>query len=98
MFELAAFRKANPTRGISLLPLFLMGLVALCCLWQWSFCMGILVLGHVTTASGETASPGESGWLWILAGVPFPSFDSPGPRLPQEVPREASAFGGHAVF
>ena len=71
MFELAAFRKANPTRPISLLPLFLLGLVAVCCLWEWSFSLAALVLGHVTLAATENSNPGEAAWLWILGGFLF---------------------------
>ena len=64
MFELAAFRKAHPTRPISLLPLFLFLLVAVVTMWMWFVALGFLILHHVaSTATG--VGPGTAAWVGI---------------------------------
>ena len=71
MFELAAFHKANPTRPITLLPLFLLGLVAVCCVWPWFFCAATLVLEHVVSTASESGK-GGARWLYIIGVSLFP--------------------------
>ena len=72
MFELAAFRKANPTGPISLLPLFLLGLVAVCNTWPWFFCAATLVLEHVVISTATESGRGGARWLYILGVFLFP--------------------------
>ena len=68
MFELAAFRKANPTRPIYLLPLFLPVSVALGYVFMWATAMGLLAVMGLT--SGEF---GTRHFVWIFGGwIIFP--------------------------
>ena len=70
MFELAAFRKAHPTRPISLLPLFLLGLVAVATVWLWFVCIGALLLHHLVSTTTDIGS-GTRAWAGILAAFLF---------------------------
>ena len=70
MFELAAFRKAHPTRPISLLPLFLLGLVAVATVWLWVVCIGVFVLVHVVSTTTDSGSR-TTAWVGILGAFLF---------------------------
>ena len=70
MFELAAFRKANPTRPISLLPLFLLGLVAVATVWLWFVCVGVSLLVHVVSTTTDSGT-GTPAWVGILGAFLF---------------------------
>ena len=63
MFELAAYRKANPSGCISLLPLFLPQCVVTCWLWFWILTVGVLIFFSIT---GTEVGEPDSIWLFSI--------------------------------
>ena len=68
IFELAAFRKANPTYPIRVVPLFLFGAVSFCWVWALLFSYGCLWLAN---GVAEIESVGGPGYALIFGGGVF---------------------------
>lgn len=70
MFELAAFRKAHPSKQISIQPLFLVGLVAACGCWLWLACAGSVIFNSLTYQY-SWAEVGNPHYIWVFATFIF---------------------------
>lgn len=66
MFELAAFRKANPSSPIVVVPLFLARSVAICYAWFGLVALSFLLFFNVTNAEFR-----QPNLLWLFGIVVF---------------------------